>query len=236
MEGWIKIYRSIIDHRLFDNPKLLKVWIWCLAQARHKPGDVICGRERLTLREGQFIFGRKRAAERLGIPESTVWAYMKMLKDDGSINIRPTSKYSIITVINWGHYQGTPTGLSTANEQQTDTNKNVNNYENRYVSKNMESNSQKQRLGNQVFRRGLSDFDPYSGSRSSGPKEEEKETIVPQLKADYQKKLAEYMMSANLKTEDKIDYFDGVPTETEYVQRELRKIKRIEQKTEPRTR
>ena len=73
LEGWIRIHRSLMEHRIFSNPKLLKVWIWCLLKARHKPGSVYIERQKFCLERGQFIFGRKKGAEELGLPQSTLW-------------------------------------------------------------------------------------------------------------------------------------------------------------------
>ena len=43
MEGWIKLHRKLLTSNVFDNEKLLKVWIWCLMKATHKNSDPIVG-------------------------------------------------------------------------------------------------------------------------------------------------------------------------------------------------
>lgn len=103
--GWIKLYRKITDSPVFDNPKLLKTWVWCLCKAAHSEKDVIVGKQIVHLEAGQFVFGRRSAAEKLKMNERTVYDYMHTLKDLQMIRIHSNNKYSLITIENWGKYQ-----------------------------------------------------------------------------------------------------------------------------------
>lgn len=136
--NWLKLNRSILTSNVFDNPKLLKVWIWCLCKASHKERDQLVGRQVEHLKEGQFIFGRKVASAELKMPESTVYRYVLQLKQLGNVSIKTNNKYSVITVKNWRFFQdSTPkrkqqneqqmNNKRTTNEQQMNTNKNVKN-------------------------------------------------------------------------------------------------------------
>lgn len=113
-----------MNHRIFENPKLLKIWSWCLLRARHEQGDFYFGRKKIFLKPGEFIFGRKRAAEELDMAPTTVWDYMKLLESDNSIDIKSTARFSIISITNWSYYQSTPTESPTTNGGEKDTNKN----------------------------------------------------------------------------------------------------------------
>ena len=136
--SWLKLNRSILESNVFDNPKLLKVWIWCLCKASHKAHDQVVGRQIQHLEPGQFVYGRRRATEELRLPESTTNNYMQVLKSNGNIDIKPNNKYSVVTVVNWAFYQSETNkgkhqnkqqtnNKRTTNEQQMDTNKNVKN-------------------------------------------------------------------------------------------------------------
>ena len=70
-KNWLKLNRSILTSSVFDNPRLLKVWIWCLCKASHKEHDQLVGMQVVHLKPGQFIYGRKAASEELKIPAST---------------------------------------------------------------------------------------------------------------------------------------------------------------------
>nr|WP_239540114.1 DnaD domain protein [Salimicrobium jeotgali] len=99
------MHRKILHSEIFENEKLLKVFIYCLTKASHKSTESRVGRQKVTLKPGQFIFGRKKAASELSMNESTVRDYIKILQEDSVISINTTNKYSVITVENWGIYQ-----------------------------------------------------------------------------------------------------------------------------------
>lgn len=162
--NWLKLNRSILTSNVFDNPKLLKVWIWCLCKASHKERDQLVGRQVEHLKEGQFIFGRKSASEELGMPESSVYNYFTQLKQMGNINIKSNNKYSVVTVRNWRFYQCEDkkrkqqneqqmNNKRTTNEQQMNTNKNVKNEKNvKNVSSSLKRREEIRKKSEQVLK------------------------------------------------------------------------------------
>lgn len=141
MQGWIKLHRKLLGSPIFQNEKLLKVFIYCLMKATHSDHEQIVGRQNVQLKPGQFVFGRKKAALELDIKESTIRDYMNVLKADNVITITPTNKFSVITVVNWGVYQDQDDdnrqqkdNRTTTERQQTNTNKNVKNVKNELFS------------------------------------------------------------------------------------------------------
>jgi len=135
MAGWIKLHRKTLDSKVFQNEKLLKTFVWCLLKASHKEYEFFHGRQKISLRPGQFITGRKKAGEELDMPPSTAWFYLNLLKADSTIDIKSNNKYSLITIINWDLYQSDGDNFNsnldsnldnkrTTNGQQTDTYKN----------------------------------------------------------------------------------------------------------------
>ena len=145
-QGYIKLYRTLIDSDIFQNEKLFKVFIWCLLKATHKERDQVIGRKTIRLKEGQFIFGRLKASSELNMAPSTVWDYMKLLEKHKNINIKSNNKYSVVTIEKWGSYQtkenitdsksnNNTDKKSTRNQQQIDTNKNVKNVNNNIYSR-----------------------------------------------------------------------------------------------------
>jgi hypothetical protein len=134
LSGYVKLDRSLLTKQIFQNEKLLKVWIWCLLKANHKPATVLVGRQQADLKAGQFVFGRNKASEELNMAPSTVWDYMGILKKNQSIDIKSNNKFSVVTLVNWEIYQLNSTiadikhdNKSTTNQQQINTNKNVKN-------------------------------------------------------------------------------------------------------------
>lgn len=131
MNGYIKLHRQLIDSPVFQNEKLLKVWIWCLLKASHTAHEEIVGLQKVYLEPGQFVFGSIKSAEVLDMPRTTFNRCMDALKKFEMLDIKATNKFSIATVENWGKFQAIPQAFGqqednrwTTNGQQTDTNKN----------------------------------------------------------------------------------------------------------------
>ena len=137
MHGWIKLHRQLLENHIFQNEKLLKVWIWCLLKAAHTGRAQVVGRQKIQLEPGQFVTGRHAAAAELGMAPSTTWDYLKLLEAQECISIKSNNKFSVVTVVNWAFYQGYNENSdskidnkSTANGQQIDTINNINNDKN----------------------------------------------------------------------------------------------------------
>lgn len=134
--GWIKLYRKLLHSPIFSSEKGLKVWVWCMLKATHEGYDQYVGRTLVTLKPGEFIFGRDSASKELRMKPSTVWGWIKQLKTDTYIDINSNSKYSVLSIKNWEEYQGLDSKLNnkkTTDGQQMDTNKNDKNVKNKYI-------------------------------------------------------------------------------------------------------
>ena len=120
MDGWLKLYRSILDSAVFQDAEVLKVWIWLLCNVAFEQHDTICYGKVISLKPGQIATGRKKISQCTDLNENKVYRALTALKILGNIEIKSTNKYSIITVVNWDKYQD-ENGKRTANEQQTNS-------------------------------------------------------------------------------------------------------------------
>lgn len=120
MDGWLKLYRSILDSAVFQDAEILKVWIWLLCNVAFEQHDTICYGKVITLKPGQIATGRKKIAQCTGLNENKVYRALNALKSLGNIEIKATNKYSIITVVNWDKYQE-ENGKRTTGEQQNNS-------------------------------------------------------------------------------------------------------------------
>ena len=118
MDGWLKLYRSILDSAVFQDAEVLKVWIWLLCNVAFEQHDTICYGKVINLKPGQIATGRKKIAQCTDLNETKVYRALTALKSLGNIEIKSTNRYSIITVVNWEKYQD-ESCKRTANEQQT---------------------------------------------------------------------------------------------------------------------
>lgn len=111
---------------------MLKLWIHCLLKASHKERNQLIGNQVVNLEIGQFITGRKALANEFNkgakdthiISESTLWRWLQLFEQLQMLNIKKTTKYSVVTVVNWCEYQWIEQQMDskwTAVEQQVDS-------------------------------------------------------------------------------------------------------------------
>lgn len=141
MQGYIKLYRKIMDSPVWSDPHYLKLWMYCLMKATHKEREFILGNQTIALEPGQFILGRKSLTKELNegmkpkqqLNESTWWRYLNNLEKWQMLNIKKTNKYSVISISKWSDYQESEHQMNnkrTSDEHQMNTNKNVKNVKN----------------------------------------------------------------------------------------------------------
>jgi len=94
------------------------------------------GFQEIELNPGQFIFGRNKCAEETGLSEQNIRTCVQFL-NPSELTIKPTNKFSVGTIINWGGYQSDKkennqqiTNNQPASNQQVTTNKNDKNDKN----------------------------------------------------------------------------------------------------------
>lgn len=152
-DTWIKLYRKLLKSPIFDNEKALKVWVWCLLKVTHKDRKQLIGLQIVDLKNGQFVFGRKKASEELKMTESTIYKYMKLLEELQMISIKSNNKFSIVSIEKWGDYQSNEiknNNKKTTKEQQSNTNKNVKNVNNN-IYKEITDFTQNEELINSIM-------------------------------------------------------------------------------------
>jgi hypothetical protein len=137
-DGYIKLYRKVLNSRVFANDGLFKLFMYCLLKANHKGRWVSAktgrGDTTVWVEVGQFIFGRKTAAKELRCKPSTVVYRLSQLQRMEILDIQADTHWSIITIVNWNSYQGSEKKCDSHSDIQlagnchpTSTNKNVKN-------------------------------------------------------------------------------------------------------------
>ena len=126
-EGWIKLHRKLLDNPVtMKDTDHLAVWIYLLLNASHNEHPALFKGEKITLKPGQLITGRKSIALALHIDESKVERILKSLKSEQQIEQQTSNKNRLISITNWEFYQQS----EQQSEQQVNTNKNIKNDKN----------------------------------------------------------------------------------------------------------
>lgn len=137
-EGWIKLHRKLLDNPVtMKDTDHLAVWIYLLLNASHNEHPALFRGEKIILKPGQLITGRKSIALVLHIDESKVERILKSLKSEQQIEQQTSSKNRLISITNWEFYQQSEqqneqqvNNKRTTSEQQVNTNKNIKNDKN----------------------------------------------------------------------------------------------------------
>lgn len=137
-DGFIKLYRSFASWEWYQDQNTKSVFIHLLLNANWEDSRY----RGHKVPKGSLVCGRKALAEKLGISEQSVRTALEHLKSTNEITIKPTNRFSIISIVNWEKYQGSEekstsklTNQSTNNQpttnQQLTTYKEIKNIRNK---------------------------------------------------------------------------------------------------------
>jgi hypothetical protein len=122
MDGFIKIFRKLIEWEWFKNSETVHLFIYLILKANFKP-SYFMGHD---IPRGSLVCGRKQLAEDTGISEQSIRTILDRLKSTSEITSKSTNKFSIITICNYDSYQfdlkkstNKSTSISTNNQPTT---------------------------------------------------------------------------------------------------------------------
>lgn len=127
--GWVKLHRKLLENPIAQKPNYFSLWVHLLLKANHQENKHMWNGGIIIIKEGQMITGRKALSLETGIPQTTIEDILKYLETQQQIRQQKTTKFRLITIINWKDYQESD-NKATTKRQQSDTNKNVNNVKN----------------------------------------------------------------------------------------------------------
>lgn len=106
-EGWITLYRSMLEHPLWQDKPFAKgqAWIDLLLQANHCGKDVLLGNQMLKVGRGTFITSELKLMERWGWSKGKVRAFLKLLQEEHMIEKTSDRKKTTINVVNYSKFQ-----------------------------------------------------------------------------------------------------------------------------------
>ncbi|MCL9739218.1 DnaD domain protein [Staphylococcus aureus] len=108
MTGWISIDRSIQNHWLFKEKRTFskfEAWIYLLMEANHSKAKVPIGNQIVTVERGQRLTSILTLSDLFNWSRFKVKAFLDLLESDGMLEVKTTSKYTLITIVNYDFYQ-----------------------------------------------------------------------------------------------------------------------------------
>ena len=101
--GYVKAYRKMMEWKWWSDSDTVKVFLYILFRANLKDGAF----NGEVIPRGSFVTSRKTIAHDCYISEQTTRTILNRLKSTNEITMSTTSKYTVITVVNYEEYQGT---------------------------------------------------------------------------------------------------------------------------------
>ena len=116
--GFVQLFRNILQWEWYFHIPTRVTFIHCLLRANHHAKKWM-GQ---TLQAGQFATSLKHLSDETSLTQRQCRTALFHLKSTGELTIKTTSRYSIITVNNWGKWQGERQTKSQTGDKQTTTN------------------------------------------------------------------------------------------------------------------
>ncbi|HEJ7668425.1 TPA: DnaD domain-containing protein [Staphylococcus aureus] len=108
MTGWISIDRSIQNHWLFKEKRTFskfEAWIYLLMESNHSKAKVPIGNQIVTVERGQRLTSILTLSDLFNWSRFKVKTFLDLLESDGMLEVKTTSKYTLITIVNYDFYQ-----------------------------------------------------------------------------------------------------------------------------------
>lgn len=145
MIGWISIHRKIKEHWVWEEKPFSKgqAWIDLLMMANHEDKKVLLGAELIEVKRGSRITSIRKLCDRWGWSNTKVNTFLKLLKQDGMIEIKSDTKKTTLTIVNYSDYQYSENHKTSdknhasdtqATRKHTNNNDNNDNNDNKYKS------------------------------------------------------------------------------------------------------
>lgn len=113
MNGWLKLHRALMDKPIWQDatPEQSRILITLLLMANYEEKEWEWGGDVYSLQPGQFVTSLPSLVYRCGkgITEAKIRTALKKFAALGFLTDKPTNKNRIITIVNWGMYQGNDT-------------------------------------------------------------------------------------------------------------------------------
>jgi hypothetical protein len=148
--GYIKLYRDLLNNSIAQKPNYLAVWVYILLSANHRDNYTIINGEKTLIEAGSFIGSLQKIAKYFGISINTVKYIVDYFEHDKMLYTNRTPNYTIFKVLNWDNFQTCTRGEHEENTRRTrgETNKNDKNVKNEKNKAFKDSNDEAEKIYN----------------------------------------------------------------------------------------
>lgn len=124
LNGYIKIHRRLLDWEWYADPVVRSVFLHLLLTVNFREKEW----QGKTIQRGQVVTSYAKLSSELGFSVQQIRTAMKKLNATGEVTSEATSRYTVVTIENWGKYQdceeeATSSATSNATIEQQASNK-----------------------------------------------------------------------------------------------------------------
>ena len=123
MEGWIKLYRQLVNWEWYQDANTFRVFIHLVLIANHEDAKW----QGRTILRGQVLTSYDHLAQALKLTVQNVRTSIKKLEKTGEITIKSTNKFSLITIEKYSNFQSSNFEINKQNNKQLTNNQQTTN-------------------------------------------------------------------------------------------------------------
>ena len=107
MAGWIKVYRDLEKHWLWEDKPFSRgqAFINLLMMANHQDNKILFNGDLIEVKRGQRITSLRKLSEEWGWSTKKTKKFLELLEKDNMVTVKTDNKKTLVTIVNYGVYQ-----------------------------------------------------------------------------------------------------------------------------------
>ena len=119
-KGYIRLYRDIREHWIWQDSEYVKAWIDLIMMMNHTDTQVLFDKKLITIKRGSKITSIRKLAERWGWSRGRVKRFLDILEADHMVTTKRDTRKTLITLENSGFYQSNSVKRGTLSRPPTE--------------------------------------------------------------------------------------------------------------------
>lgn len=126
VEGWLKLYRSIKGHWLWEDKPFSRgqAFIDLLLMVNHKDSKILFNGELIEVKRGSRITSLRQLSEGWGWSTKKTKKFLELLEKDNMITVKSDNKKTLVIIENYSLYQDSGNTKETEEKQEGNTEEN----------------------------------------------------------------------------------------------------------------
>lgn len=151
MDDWIKLHRKFLEWEWFDNPIMVKLFLYMILKANHDTEKW----HGVNIPRGSFLTGLLQLQKETKITVQTLRTCLGKLEKTGEINMQTNNQYRIINICNYDSYQEYEKTANKRTNKRLTSNQQATNNKQEVIDKSITNN------GTEIIKNWKNDFETY---------------------------------------------------------------------------